>query len=44
MRAYLIAAACLWIAAGNAAGQLYRWVDDQGGVHYTQTPPPYLTT
>ncbi|HKW39463.1 MAG TPA: glutaredoxin family protein [Burkholderiales bacterium] len=40
MRAYLIAAACLWIAAGNAAGQLYRWVDDQGGVHYTQTPPP----
>lgn len=40
MRAYLIVAACLWIACGDAAGQMYRWVDDQGRVHYTQTPPP----
>ena len=40
MRAYLIIAACLWIACGDAAGQAYRWVDDQGRVHYTQTPPP----
>ncbi|HET7766202.1 MAG TPA: glutaredoxin family protein [Burkholderiales bacterium] len=40
MRAYLIVAACLWIACGDAAGQTYRWVDDQGRVHYTQTPPP----
>jgi glutaredoxin len=40
MRAYLIAAACLCIACADAAGQMYRWVDDQGRVHYTQTPPP----
>jgi len=23
-----------------AAAQVYRWVDDKGQVHYTQTPPP----
>jgi glutaredoxin len=40
MRAYLLAAATLWIACSDAAGQAYRWVDDQGRVHYTQTPPP----
>jgi len=40
MRAYLIVAAMLWIVCGDAAGQTYRWVDDQGRVHYTQTPPP----
>jgi glutaredoxin len=40
MHAYVIVAATLWIACGNAAGQAYRWVDDQGRVHYTQTPPP----
>jgi glutaredoxin len=37
---HLIVAACLWIAWGDAAAQMYRWVDDQGRVHYTQTPPP----
>jgi glutaredoxin len=40
MRAYLIAAATLTIACGVAFGQAYRWVDDQGRVNYTQTPPP----
>lgn len=40
MRAYLIAAAAIWIACSDAAGQAFRWVDDQGHVHYTQTPPP----
>ena len=40
MRAYIIVAATLWIACTDAAGQAYRWVDDQGRVHYTQTPPP----
>jgi len=40
MRAYLIVATALGIAYGSAAGQAYRWVDDQGRVHYTQTPPP----
>jgi glutaredoxin len=40
MRDYLIIAAALWIACSDASGQAYRWVDDQGRVHYTQTPPP----
>ncbi|HUL90839.1 MAG TPA: glutaredoxin family protein [Burkholderiales bacterium] len=40
MRAYLFAAAALWIACCDAVGQTYRWVDDRGQVHYTQTPPP----
>jgi glutaredoxin len=40
MRAYLVVAATLWIACSDAAGQAYRWVDEQGRVHYTQTPPP----
>lgn len=40
MRPYLIAAAAFWIACSDATGQAYRWVDDQGRVHYTQTPPP----
>src|SRR4029077_19558024 len=40
MRAYIIVAATLWIVCTDAAGQAYRWVDDQGRVHYTQTPPP----
>jgi len=40
MRAYLTVAAILWMACSDAAGQTYRWVDDQGRVHYTQTPPP----
>jgi glutaredoxin len=42
MRAYLVVAAILAaaIACGSATAQAYRWVDDQGRVHYTQTPPP----
>lgn len=40
MRAYLIVAATLWIACSDAAAQAYRWVDEQGRVHYTQSPPP----
>jgi len=40
MRPYLIVAAIFWIACSDAVGQTYRWVDDQGRVHYTQTPPP----
>ena len=27
-------------AAGAACAQPYRWVDDKGRVHYTDTPPP----
>jgi len=42
MRAYFIVAAILAsaIACGTATAQAYRWVDNQGRVHYTQTPPP----
>ncbi|GIX28986.1 glutaredoxin family protein [Pelomicrobium sp. G1] len=34
--------AVLLLAAGAAAAQqtLYRWVDKEGRVHYTDTPPP----
>lgn len=30
----------LGLAAAASAAQLYRWVDEQGNVHYTQQPPP----
>jgi glutaredoxin len=34
-------AAALMLAAGAAhAGQLYKWVDRDGQVHYTDQPPP----
>jgi len=39
MRAFFAAAAILSIAC-HASAQAYRWVDQEGGVHYTQTPPP----
>ena len=40
MRTYLIVAAALWTVCSDAAGQTYRWTDERGQVHYTQTPPP----
>ena len=40
MRIYLIAAAISLTACADASGQAYRWVDKDGKVHYTQTPPP----
>ena len=41
MRAMLVAAALLAVAlAGAQAQQLYRWIDKDGRVHYTQQPPP----
>jgi len=40
MRLFFTAAAILSIACADAAGQAYRWVDKEGRVHYTQTPPP----
>lgn len=30
----------LALVAAGALGQAYRWVDKDGRVHYTQTPPP----
>ena len=40
MRVQLIAAMTLWIACAQALAQAYRWVDEEGKVHYTQNPPP----
>jgi hypothetical protein len=40
---FVCALSCLCITAVNA-DQLYKWVDDQGHVHYTQTPPPSAGT
>lgn len=39
MRA-VIFAALLGAACAAGAQQLYRWIDDQGRVHVTDTPPP----
>lgn len=38
VKATLVVAALL--SAGTALAQQYRWVDEKGGVHYTDTPPP----
>jgi glutaredoxin len=40
MRGYFIVATALAIACTESVAQAYRWLDDQGRVHYTQTPPP----
>jgi len=40
MRILLVAAAILSTVCTDAFGQAYRWVDQDGRVHYTQTPPP----
>ena len=34
----------LCLPALAAAGEIHRWVDAQGRVHYTQTPPPGAKT
>lgn len=38
MKKILIFASLCFAAAAQA--QLYRWIDDKGGVHYTDQPPP----
>lgn len=40
MRALLILGVWFALAAAAMAQQMYRWVDSDGRVHYTQTPPP----
>ena len=41
MRTRIIATLLLMLAAATAAAQqLYRWTDDKGRVHITDTPPP----
>jgi len=39
MRKLAIAAAAMLVAA-TASAQMYRWVDKDGKVYYTDTPPP----
>lgn len=39
MKRIVMLAAALMFAA-TASAQLYRWVDKDGGVHYTSQPPP----
>jgi glutaredoxin len=39
MKQLAIAAAAMLVAA-TAGAQMYRWVDKDGKVHYTDTPPP----
>jgi hypothetical protein len=37
----LIAAACLAVAAGVAQAQaMYKWVDEKGTTHFSESPPP----
>jgi glutaredoxin len=40
MRALSVAVAVAAVVCSNATAQTYRWVDKDGAVHYTQTPPP----
>lgn len=35
-----LALALLILLPAQAGAQAYRWVDEKGRVHYTQTPPP----
>lgn len=38
---FLFTLTALALASGTAvAGKLYKWVDENGKVHYTDTPPP----
>jgi glutaredoxin len=36
----LITGAFLILIAGSAGAQLYRWTDEQGRTHFTDSPPP----
>ena len=38
--AVLLAAASLWLASPTTASAVYKWVDPQGHVHYSDRPPP----
>ena len=40
MRVLVIVAAALALASTSVHAQLYRWVDQDGKVNYTQQPPP----
>jgi hypothetical protein len=36
----LLKVCCLWLVLGPATAQVYKWVDENGGTHYGQRPPP----
>ena len=40
MRTRIVGILLMLAAAASAAQQLYRWTDDKGRVHITDTPPP----
>jgi glutaredoxin len=40
MRVHFAAAIGLLVCSLTAYAQMYRWTDEQGGTHYTDTPPP----
>ncbi len=35
--------AILWLASAPSPGQVYKWTDEQGRVHYGASPPPGRT-
>jgi glutaredoxin len=37
---WLVAFSILALSAGAARAELYRWTDEKGGMHVTDTPPP----
>ena len=39
-RTTLATMTALVFAASVGAGEVHRWVDDQGNVHYSENPPP----
>lgn len=40
MSRFLLFALITFLAFPAMAGQVYKWVDEDGNVHYTNTPPP----
>ena len=38
--AYTIRLLILFFVAGHCYAAMYKWVDEAGNVHYTQSPPP----
>ena len=40
MRKFILLISLLLASLNVAAGQMYRWVDAEGKVHYTDEPPP----
>ena len=36
----LIIAACALLGAGLANAQMYKWVDEKGTTHFSESPPP----